>query len=76
MTNVTIQLSAQEIRVLKARTGETDTQAALKAWITRADPKRSVAQLRAAIKESKEEESADRGKRFHSGREAMRWLEN
>lgn len=76
MTSLTIRLSNQDIRALKARTGESDAQAALKAWITRADPKRSAAQLRAALKESMAEEAAGQGERFHSGREALRWLES
>ena len=76
MTSVTIQLSAQQIRALKARTGESDTQAAIKAWISRANPKVSIAQIRAALKESIAEEAAGRGKRFRTGREALRWLES
>jgi hypothetical protein len=76
MTSVTVRLTDREIRMLKARTGEKDTAAAVKAWITRANPKRSTAQLRAALRESLKEETAGEGQRFRSGREAMRWLES
>jgi len=33
MTSVTIQLTEQEIRALKARTGKRDAESALKAWL-------------------------------------------
>jgi hypothetical protein len=76
MTSVTVQLTDREIKMLKARTGERDASLALKAWVTRANPKRSTAELRAALKESLKEEAAGKGKIFRSGREAMRWLES
>jgi hypothetical protein len=76
MTSVTVRLTDQEIKMLKARTGERDASAALKAWATRANPKRSTAELRAALKDSLKEEAAGKGKTFRSGREAMRWLES
>lgn len=76
MTSVTVRLTDREIKMLKARTGERDTSAALKAWVTRANPKRSTAELRAALKESLKEETAGKGRSFRSGREAMRWLGN
>jgi hypothetical protein len=76
MTTVTVRLTEREIRMLKARTGERDASAALKAWVTRANPKRSTAELRAALKESLKEEAAGKGRSFQSGREAMRWLGN
>ena len=76
MTRVTVQLSDQDVRMLKARTGQTDAEAALKAWITRANPKRSSAQLRASLRESKKEEAGGKGRAFRSGREAIRWLES
>ena len=76
MTSVTVQLTEREIKILKARTGERDATAALKAWVTRADPRRSMAELRAALQESLKQESAGRGRRFRSAREAMRWLES
>ena len=76
MTSVTVRLTDREIKMLKARTGERDTSAALKAWVTRANPKRSTAELRAALKESLKEETAGKGRSFRSGREAMRWLAN
>ena len=72
MTTVTIQLSDQEIKTLKARTGERNAEAALKAWVVRANPKRSSAALRAALKQSLMEETAGKGQRFRSGREAIR----
>ena len=76
MTSVTVRLTDREIKMLKARTGETDASAALKAWVTRANPKRSTAELRAALTESLKEETAGKGRSFRSGREAMRWLES
>ncbi len=76
MTNVTVQLSDREIEALKSRTGKRSAAAALKAWATRANAKRSAAQLRATLKESLEEEAAGKGRRFESGREAVRWLES
>jgi hypothetical protein len=45
MISVTVQLSDREIKMLKARTGERDTEAALKAWVDRANPKRTSAEL-------------------------------
>ena len=76
MTSVTVRLTDGELRALKARTGERDASAAVKAWITRANPKRSSAQLRAALRASFKEEAAGKGRRFGSGREALRWLES
>ena len=76
MTTITVRLTDREIKMLKARTGERDASAALKAWVTRANPKRSTAELRAALKESLKEEAAGKGRSFQSGREAMRWLGN
>jgi len=76
MTSITVRLTDREIKMLKARTGERDASAALKAWVTRANPKRSTAELRAALKESLKEEAAGKGRSFQSSREAMRWLGN
>jgi hypothetical protein len=76
MTTVTVRLTDREIKMLKARTGERDAWAALKAWVTRANPKRSTTELRAALKESLKEEAAGKGRSFQSGREVMRWLGN
>jgi hypothetical protein len=76
VTRVTIQLSDQDVKMLKERTGQTDPEAALKAWITRANPKRSSAQLRASLRESMNEEARGKGRGFRSGREASRWLES
>lgn len=76
MASVTVQLTDREIKMLKARTGETDASAAVKAWVSRANPRHSTAELRAALRESLKEEKAGKGKIFHSGREAMRWLGN
>jgi hypothetical protein len=44
--------------------------------VVRANPKRSAAALRAALKQSLKEESAGKGQRFRSGREAIRCLES
>lgn len=76
MTNVTVQLTDQEIRLLKARTGERNASAAVKAWIRRANPKRSAAELRHALRESAKQAAARKGRRFRSGREAIGWLES
>jgi hypothetical protein len=76
MTSVTVQLTEQEIKALKARTGKRNAEAALKAWAARANAERSSADLRAALKGSLQEEAAGKGKRFRSGREAIRWLES
>ena len=76
MTNVTVQLSDREIEALKSRTGKRSAAAALKAWAARANAKRSIADLRAALKDSLKEETAGKGRRFSTGREAIRWLES
>jgi hypothetical protein len=76
MTSVTVRLTDREIKMLKARTGERDASAALKAWVTRANPKRSTAELRTALRESLKEEAAGKGRTFRSGCEAIRWLGN
>ena len=76
MTNVTVQLSDREIEALKARTGKRSAAAALKAWAAHANAKRSIAELRAALKDSLKQEAASKGRRFGSGREAIRWLES
>jgi hypothetical protein len=57
--------------------GKRNAQAALKAWAARANAERTSADLlRAALKESLRDEAAEKGKRFRSGREAIRWLES
>ena len=76
MTSVTVRLTDREIKMLIARTGEGDVSAALKAWVSRADPKRTTADLRNALKESLKDESTGKGRCFRSGREAIRWLES
>jgi hypothetical protein len=76
MTNVTVQLSDREIRALKERTGKRSTAAALKEWVARANPRRSAVELRIALRDSLKEEAAGKGRRFASGREAIRWLES
>jgi hypothetical protein len=76
MNDVTVRLTDREIEMLKARTGERNAAEALKAWVKRANPKRSTAELRAALKESLKEETAGKGRAFRSGREALRWLGN
>jgi hypothetical protein len=75
MTSVTVQLSKRQIDALKARTGKRNAQAALKAWAERADLKRSAAKLRASLRESIRDASAE-GRRFKSAREAMHWLDS
>lgn len=78
MTSVTVQLSEKEIQAIKARTGKRSAAAALKAWAAHANPKRSAGQLRSALRDSlKEEADAEgKGRRFRTGREAIRWLES
>jgi hypothetical protein len=51
MTSVTIQLTEQEIKALKDRTGKRNAEAALKAWAGRANAERTSASLRAALQE-------------------------
>ena len=70
----TVQLSDREIKALKVRTGKRSAAAALKAWASRANAKRSAAELRATLKDSLEEEAAGKGRRFDSAREAVRWV--
>jgi len=74
--DVTIQLGERGIEALKARAGKRSAAAALKAWAARANAKRSAADLRAALKDSLKEETAGKGRRFASEREAIRWLES
>ena len=76
MATIVVELSPEDEKVLKARTGERSAGAALKAWITRANPERTTAQLRAALTQSRKEEAKAKGRRFKSGREAIRWLES
>ena len=76
MTDVTVQLSEREIEALKARTGKRSAAAALKAWALRADETHSVTELRTATRESLREEAHGKGRRFGSGRRAIRWLES
>lgn len=76
MNNVSIQLSDREIEALKARTGKRSAAAALKAWAARANAKRSIAELRAALKDSLMQEAAKKGRRLGGAREAIRWLES
>ena len=76
MTNVTVQLSDREIEALKSRTGKRSAAAALKAWAARANAKRSIAELRAALKNSLKEEATGKGRRVSTSREAIRWLES
>lgn len=76
VTSVTVQLSKREIEALKERTGKRNAEAALKAWAARANSQHTIAELRAALKESLKEESTGEGKRFRSGRKAIRWLES
>ena len=76
VATVTVQLSDQQIKTLKARTGKRNAEAALKAWVIHANPKRSSAALKVALKESLKQENAGKGQRFRSGREAIRWLES
>lgn len=76
MTSVTVQLSPKEIRRLKSRTGKRTANAALKAWIATADTLRTVEQLRMALAQSRKEEAEGKGRRFRSGRDALRWLES
>jgi hypothetical protein len=76
VATIVVELSLEDEKLLKARTGERSAGAALKAWITHANPERTTAQLRAALTKSRKEESAGKGRRFKSGREAIRWLES
>jgi len=70
MINVRVQLTDRQIEALKARTGKRSAASALKAWAARANTRRSIAELRAALKESLKENATGKGRRFSSGREA------
>ena len=77
-TSTTVRKTNDPVRTLlqdETLCTERDASAAVKAWITRANPRGSTAQLRAALRELLKEETASKGRRFRSGREAMRWLE-
>jgi hypothetical protein len=76
MTTIVIELSSEDEKQLKARTGERSVGAAVKAWISRANPEHSVKELRTALRQSRKEEAKGKGHRFTSGREAIRWLES
>lgn len=76
MAHVTIELSATEVRALKLRTGKRSIDSALRAWVANANPKHSVEQLKAALSQSTKEEAAGKGRKFKSGREALKWLES
>jgi hypothetical protein len=75
-THITVELSRDEVRALKKRTGKKTANAALKAWVANADAKYTSAQLKAALEKTLDEESKGKGRRFKSGREAVRWLES
>jgi hypothetical protein len=75
-TQITVELSRDEVRALKKRTGKKTANAALKAWVANADAQHTATQLKAALTQSAKEESKGKGRRFKSGREAMRWLES
>jgi hypothetical protein len=76
MVTVTVQLTERQVETLRARTGVSSVPAALKAWVAAADARRSTAELRAALKESLQEEASGKGRRFRTARGAVRWLEN
>ena len=63
-----------KLRRRSTRTGK--RSAALTASAARANAKHSAAELRAVLKNSLKEEAAGKGRRFDSGREAIRWLES
>lgn len=65
-----------KLRRRSTRTGKRSAAPALAAWAARANAKRSAAELRAVLKNSLKEETAGKGRRFGSGREAIRWLES
>jgi hypothetical protein len=76
MATVVIERSPEDEKQLKARTGERSASAALRAWISRANPECTATQLRSALTQSRKEEAAGNGRRFQSGREAIRRLES
>lgn len=75
MTTIVIELSSEDEKALKARTGKRGA-AAVREWITRASMERTSAQLKTALNRSRKEEATGKGRRFKSGHEAIRWLEN
>lgn len=75
MTTIVIELSPEDEKALKARTGKRGA-AAVREWIARANMERTSKQLKVALTHSRREEAAGKGRRFKSGREAIRWLES
>jgi hypothetical protein len=75
-THITVELSRDDVRALKRRTGKKTANAALKAWVANADTRYTHTQLKSALAKSLAEESKGKGRRFKSGREAIRWLES
>ena len=76
MTSVTVQLTGQEIKALKGRTGKKNAEAPLKAWAASANAERTSGDLREALKEALQEGRCRKGRRFRIGREAIRWPES
>jgi hypothetical protein len=75
VTTIVIELSPEDEKALKVRTGKRGA-AAVREWIARASTERTSAQLKAALTRSRKEEAMGKGRRFKSGREAVRWLES
>ena len=76
MATMVVEPCAKDELMLKARTGQRSAGAALREWIVRANPGRTANQLKGALVQSKKEEKAAKGRRFMSGRQALRWLES
>jgi len=75
MTSVTVHLSESRNQDAQGTHRRTGSGAALKAWVDRANPKRTAADSKLRC-ESHEGRSRGQGRRFLSGREAIRWLES
>jgi hypothetical protein len=73
---LTVELSRDEVRALKTRTGKKTASAALKAWVSNADARHCIEQLKTALSNSRDEQPNGKGRAFKSGRDAVRWLEN
>jgi hypothetical protein len=75
-TRITVELSREEVRALKKRTGEKNASAALKAWVANADARHCIEQLKTALSNSRDERVNGKGRAFKNGRDAVRWLES
>lgn len=75
MEEIRIEVSAAQLRILKARAGTTDAAEAVRAWIRVATDRPTKAQISRALRQADKEIREGKGKSFTSGRAAVEWLE-